>query len=107
MLTASLAASQTREAEMVSELLIAIQGFDRAQARMDLAASRRRLGQLLGGGEGAQLTAAGEAYMRRQGVRDFDRMTELTVPAFDRKCETNASRRLGRRRSFFPTPVEQ
>ncbi|HKU44090.1 MAG TPA: AAA family ATPase, partial [Polyangiales bacterium] len=82
MLAAALAANQGRDDEMQSELRSAIAAFERAGAKMHLAAARRRLGQLLGGAEGAQLTAAGERFMREQGVRELEGMTELNCPGF-------------------------
>ncbi|HKP60228.1 MAG TPA: hypothetical protein VJV78_26065, partial [Polyangiales bacterium] len=82
MLAAALAAHLGQEAEMLRELRRALEIFDAAEVGMHGAATRRRLGQLLGGSEGAQLLAAGDAFMREQGVREPERMTELNCPGF-------------------------
>jgi hypothetical protein len=42
------------------------------------AAARRRGGQLLQGAEGSAHIAAGEAFMRSQGIRDLEAMTEVS-----------------------------
>jgi hypothetical protein len=42
--------------------------------------ARRRLGELLGGNEGAGLVVAADAWMREHGVRDPDRMAALLAP---------------------------
>jgi hypothetical protein len=47
---------------------------------LDLQVTRRRLGQLLGGHEGATLVAAGESGMRDMGVVDLERTTEMVLP---------------------------
>jgi tetratricopeptide (TPR) repeat protein len=68
------------ERKAVRELRAAIAKLDEAEARMHAAATRRRLGQLIGGDEGRALTAAGEAFMREQGIRELEPMTELNCP---------------------------
>jgi hypothetical protein len=47
---------------------------------MFAAAARRRLGQLLGGTEGASLAESAEAFMRARGVSNLEAMTELLCP---------------------------
>ena len=44
------------------------------------ASARRRLGQLLGGDEGTALLAAGDAFMRAQGVKNLEALTEVSCP---------------------------
>ena len=53
---------------------------DQHHIAMYTAAARRRLGELLGGTEGAELLQQGDAAMRAQGVKEVDAMTELFVP---------------------------
>jgi hypothetical protein len=58
-------------------LRAAIDGFDANDMCMYAAAARRRLGELVGGDEGTQLLARGDASMRAQGVVNLDAMTEM------------------------------
>jgi serine/threonine protein kinase len=55
-----------------------------AGVEMRYAAAQRRLGGCLGGDEGAEYRAAGEAFMREQGVVELEGMTELNCPGFGR-----------------------
>jgi hypothetical protein len=54
--------------------------FERAGMHMFVAACRRRLGQLLGGGEGRELVARAERFMREQGVANLEAETEVACP---------------------------
>jgi tetratricopeptide (TPR) repeat protein len=56
--------------------------FERAEMHMYAAACRRRLGELVGGDEGRELVARGEAFMQRQAVRDIEAETEMSCPGF-------------------------
>ena len=47
------------------------------------SSARRRLGQLVGGDEGADLVREAEGWMRSQGVANPARTTELFAPGFD------------------------
>jgi tetratricopeptide (TPR) repeat protein len=85
MLDAALALSLGQDQRAVTQLRAALVLFDRAEAGMHAAATRRRLGQLLGGTEGQALEAAGDAFMREQGVRELEPMTELNCPGFRRR----------------------
>jgi eukaryotic-like serine/threonine-protein kinase len=80
MLEAALCFTLGEERKAVRELRAAIAKLDEAEARMHAAAARRRLGQLIGGDEGRALSATGEAFMREQGIRELEPMTELNCP---------------------------
>jgi eukaryotic-like serine/threonine-protein kinase len=58
----------------------AVSAFDAARMTMHAEASRRRLGQLLGGPEGKRLIARADHWMADQGVRSPTRMTAMVVP---------------------------
>lgn len=72
------AAGSTREAHSV--LVAAAEAFEMAGVSMLAAAARRRAGQLLGGPRGEAMLATAETFMRSQGVRNMDAMTELSCP---------------------------
>jgi len=73
------------ELELGARLLGEASGaFDRAGMFMFAAACRRRLGPLLGGAEGHVLVQRAEAFMRAQGVVNFDAETELDCPGCTR-----------------------
>jgi len=55
----------------------AIPGLEAAGLALQVAALRRRLGQLLGGDEGRDLNALGEATMRERSVSDIDATTRM------------------------------
>lgn len=57
-----------------------IEHGDERPAAMFAAAARRRLGQLIGGDEGAALLAAGESALRAQSVIDPEAMTRHLLP---------------------------
>lgn len=69
----------------VSRLRAAIDTFDVNSFEMYSAASRRRLGEMLGGEHGRETLAQGEAAMMRQGVVDFEATTRMLVPGLRRK----------------------
>jgi serine/threonine protein kinase len=60
----------------------AVSRFDAAQANLHAAATRRRLGRLLGGSEGADLLDQAAAWMKAQGIKDAERMTAVFAPGF-------------------------
>jgi serine/threonine protein kinase len=64
----------------VQQLRSAIEILDANQIAMYAAASRRRLGQLLGGDEGKALLEQGDGAMHEQGVRNLEAMTEMLAP---------------------------
>jgi hypothetical protein len=61
-------------------LRAAVRGCDAAPMRLYAAAARRRQGRLVGGDEGRALTAAADAWLAGQNVRDPERMTALVLP---------------------------
>jgi len=61
-------------------LRAAVAGFDETDMAMYAAATRRRLGELIGGDEGEQLLAQGDATMRAQRVKNLDAITEALCP---------------------------
>ena len=60
----------------------AVKRFAAADMELFAVAARRKLGQLLTGGRGAQLIAEADLWLARQGVRDPDRFCGMTVPGF-------------------------
>jgi hypothetical protein len=64
----------------ITHLRRAITIEDEAGLVMVAAATRRRLGQLIGGDHGKALVHSGEAVMLRQGVKNLEAMTELVCP---------------------------
>jgi hypothetical protein len=75
-----IASAEGNQEQAVSQLQAAIEELDAAEMALFAAAGRRRLGQLLGGDEGATLLAAGTDFMTNQGVRAPDHMTRMLVP---------------------------
>jgi hypothetical protein len=63
----------------------AVTGFESARMPLFAAASRRRLGETLGGDEGTQLVAQADAFMRSQAIGDPGRMTGMLAPGFGRQ----------------------
>jgi hypothetical protein len=68
----------------VHALWAALPLLECAGARMHAASVKRRLGAMLGGGEGGRLIASGEEFMRSQGVTSIDPVTELNCPGLRR-----------------------
>jgi tetratricopeptide (TPR) repeat protein len=60
----------------------AMRGFHAADLALFDAAARRRLGELLGGDEGAALVRKATTWMEAQGVVNPERITELLAPGF-------------------------
>ncbi len=70
-----------REPERAARLLrSAIEQLEAASMALHATVARRRLGELLGGNEGAGMVVAADAWMREHGVRDPDRMAALLAP---------------------------
>jgi hypothetical protein len=70
------------DARTVELLRTALAGFQVADMGLYAAITRRRLGALLGGDEGAALTRAGDENMRAQGIVDVEAMTRMLAPGW-------------------------
>ena len=66
----------------LSLLRSAAAGLERDSLRLHSAATWRRFGELVGGDEGREALARGDAEMRRQQVRDVEPMTDCYIPRF-------------------------
>jgi eukaryotic-like serine/threonine-protein kinase len=76
-------AMHRRQAEAAEPLLEqAIQLFEAAEMEANVAAARRRLGQIVGGDRGSELVDAADAWMSGQGVCNPARMTRVFAPGF-------------------------
>jgi serine/threonine protein kinase len=64
----------------VTQLRIALAGYQENDLNMAAAAVRRRLGELIGGDEGRELLAQGDAVMLAQRVKNLDAVTEMLCP---------------------------
>jgi hypothetical protein len=60
----------------------AVDRLEEVEMRLDAAAARRRLGELLGGAEGRDLVARANAWMTAQNVVNPSRMTAVCAPGF-------------------------
>jgi serine/threonine protein kinase len=60
----------------------ALTRFEAAAMRLHVAGVRRRLGEVIGGGEGQALIASADAWMAAQNIRDPARFTALFAPGF-------------------------
>ena len=69
-------------AEATTTLATAVDGFERMDMRLYAAASRRRLGELLGDDRGRQLQADADAWMTTQRIKNPERMMRMLVPGF-------------------------
>jgi hypothetical protein len=56
-------------------------GFDGARMLLHAAATRRRLGTLLGSDQGAKLVTAADEWMATQAIKNPERMTAMLAPA--------------------------
>jgi hypothetical protein len=79
-LAAGVAAAEDRPEEVVSRLRDALALDDAAEAMLYASCLRLRLGDRLGGDEGAALRRAGEAWLAERGVRAPERMAAAHVP---------------------------
>ena len=79
---AGAAALERRIEVAVPELRAAIAVFERLEMAGYLAASQRRLAELVGGDEGRMLHAVADAWAAAEEVRRFDRFTDMMAPGF-------------------------
>ena len=82
LISAAIADQEHRDDVAVTLLHDALTRFDRFEMDAAAAATRRRLGQLLGGSEGQTLVDCGDAMLRAEGVVDVERLTEVYAPGF-------------------------
>jgi hypothetical protein len=66
-----------RRDRSMSALQRSLAHLDADGLAMHAAATRRRLGQMLGGTRGSELLAAGDDFMHAQSVKNLEAMTEL------------------------------
>lgn len=76
-----IAIGRGRVEEAVDELRAAERMLAATDMELHRAAAARRCGELIGGEEGARLIADADGWMRAQGIRRPDRMTEMLAPA--------------------------
>jgi hypothetical protein len=79
---AGVAAVRGDTAGAVALLTGAAAGFDTADMRLDAAAARRRLGEVLGGEQGRSLVAQADSWMAAQQIRSPARMVAMLAPGF-------------------------
>ena len=76
-------AKHRNQSEHAATLLTsAIQGFENADMNLYAAATRRRLGETLGGDRGRQLIDQADAWMTEQRIKAPELMTRMLVPGF-------------------------
>jgi hypothetical protein len=63
-------------------LMEAAQDFDIIEMRLHAAATRRRLGQLIGGDDGRAMVVQADGWMTAQTIKNPVRMTAMLVPGF-------------------------
>jgi hypothetical protein len=63
-----------------ARLEAAIASLDALDTRLYAAAARRRLGQILGGDEGAALIRAADAFMAERAIARPERMAAMLAP---------------------------
>jgi hypothetical protein len=82
MLRAACAHRRKKGAEAITALRQAIVAADGAGMLLCAHASRRRLGEIQGGDEGARLGAEANAWMEREGVKNPSRLMAVIAPGF-------------------------
>jgi serine/threonine protein kinase len=80
LIQAAVHAKRGRTESAAALMWTAATGFDDADMTIHAAATRHRLGELLGGEEGQQMIDAACAVMTRQGIREPARVTAMLVP---------------------------
>ncbi len=82
LLRAGIASRRGQPEVAAAGLRAAVAGADSHELRLHAAAARHRLGQLVGGDEGAALRAAAEAWMQGQHIAEPALMLEVVAPGF-------------------------
>ena len=80
---AAIATAHNEPDQAVSLLSEAMGGFELADMSLYSAASRRRLGQVLGGERGAELIAGADDWMAGQKIKNPMLMTRMLAPGWD------------------------
>lgn len=80
---AAIAWQRGETADATRLLTEALKGFDTADLGLYAAATRRRLGETLGGERGDQLVADANAWMLNQNLKNPVAITRTLVPGFD------------------------
>jgi hypothetical protein len=80
LIRAAIAAAKGDDRAAVRCARTALRGYDRADMALYAAATRRRLGELVGGDEGRALQAESVSWMTAQGIRRPERMTAMLAP---------------------------
>lgn len=82
LIRAGIALRRGDDQRAVSLLEKAATDFDAAHMRLYAAVSRQRLGEVIGGDRGRQLTAQSEEWMTKQEIKNPARMMNLLAPGF-------------------------
>jgi hypothetical protein len=83
LIQAEIASSRGEHPEAIRLLTEAMEGFSSAEMGLFEAATRRRLGQLLGGDEGNRLINEADSWMTNQRIKNPARLTRMLVPGFE------------------------
>jgi ATP/maltotriose-dependent transcriptional regulator MalT len=79
---AAVAQQRGQAAQTTALLSEAEQIFERADMHLYAAATRRRLGEKLGGEQGQRLIAEADAWMMEQKIKVPEAMTRMLAPGF-------------------------
>ena len=80
---AGIAHQEGESLKAISLLSEAVENFDLADIELYAAATRYRLGELVGGERGQQLIKESDSWMRKQEIKDPATMTRMLAPGFD------------------------
>ncbi|MBA3572441.1 MAG: hypothetical protein H0W34_10815, partial [Pyrinomonadaceae bacterium] len=80
---AGIAHQEGESSKAVNLLSEAVENFERADIDLYAAATRRRLGEILGSERGRQLIAEADSWMRKQEIKNPAAMTGMLAPGFD------------------------
>jgi predicted component of type VI protein secretion system len=82
MIRAGIARQRGNEAQAVNLLEKALTEFESADMRLYAIATRRRLGEMVGGDRGRELITQTEDWMIKQQVKDPGKIMNLLAPGF-------------------------
>jgi eukaryotic-like serine/threonine-protein kinase len=80
---AGIAHQEGESSKAVNLLSEAVENFDLADIDLYAAATRRRLGEIVGSERGRQLIAEADTWMRKQEIKNPTAMTRMLAPGFD------------------------